>query len=207
MASHKFREGLFPIKRDFYQMISNQVIATTNGVAQLQKWLTSRSVEDYKLLFSQADEADRIRFNMENNLIEAFSTPFDRQDIYSLSVAMARIVEYVKSTLQEMDVFAVSADSTILDMVEQLHSGTDELVEGVKLLKEEPLKSQIQIVKIRQVQLAIDEQYRAGLAELFHSTDVMYAMKYREVYHHIKEAADHLGYTTDVLHKIVVRMI
>ena len=45
------------------------------------------------------------------------------------------------------------------------------------------------------------------MVELFKSTDLMYAMKYREVYHHIKDAAVHLGYTTDVLHRIVVRVI
>jgi len=207
MAGHNFWEELFPVQRDFYQMISNQAIATTNGVKKLHNWLASRSTEDYQLLFSQAAEADRIRFNMEDNLIAAFATPFDRQDIYSLSIEMARIVEYAKSTLQEMEAFAVLADPVILNMVQQLNMGTDMLVKAMAGLKEDPLKSRIQIMNIRKVQFAIQDQYRAGMVELFHSTDIMYAMKYREVYHHIKDAAIHLGYTTDVLHKIVVRVI
>jgi len=207
MAKHNFFEGLFPVKRDFYKMISDQAIATTGGIKKLYNWLNSRSEEDYKLLFSQAAEVDRIRFDMEKNLIEAFMTPFDRQDIYSLSVEMARIFEYAKSTLQELDAFGVSADSTILKMVQQLNVGTDQLAEAMGLLKEDTLKSQIQIVNIRKVQLIIEEDYRAGMVELFRSTDLMYAMKCREVYHHVKDAAVHLGYTTDVLHRIVVRVI
>jgi len=207
MASHNFWERLFPLKRDFYRMISDQAAATTNGVKKLHNWLSSRSEEDYQLLFSQVAEADRIRFNMQNNLIEAFSTPFDRQDIYSLSVEMARIVEYAKSTLQEIDAFAVSTDPTILNMVQQLNRGTDKLAEALEGLKEDPLKSKKQIIDIRKVQLTIQDQYRTGMVELFKSTDLMHAMKYREVYHHIKDAAIHLGYTTDALHKIVVRVI
>ena len=56
---------------------------------------------------------------MEDNLIEAFATPFDRQDIYSLSVEMDRIVEYAKSTLTEMEAFEVVEDSIIHNMVQQ----------------------------------------------------------------------------------------
>ena len=177
MASHNFLEGFFPVKRDFYRMISDQAKATTNGIKKLHNWLNSRSEEDYKLLFSQADEANRIRFNMEHNLIEAFSTPFDRQDIYSLSVEMARIFEYAKSTLQEMDAFAVSADLTILNMVQQLNVGTDQLAEAMGLLREEPLNSQVQMVNIRKVQLTIEEESRAGRVGLFKSEDLIYAMK------------------------------
>jgi len=207
MANHNFWEGFFPVQRDFYKMISDQAIATTNGVKKLQEWLISRSEEDYKLLFSQVIEADRIRFHMQDNLIEAFSTPFDRQDIYSLSVEMARILEYAKSTLQEMEAFAVDTDSTILHMVEQLHIGTDKLAEAIGGFKEDPLLSKIQIIDIRKVQVTIQNDYRVGMVGLFKGTDIMYAMRYREVYHHIKDAAIHLGYTTDVLHKIVVRVI
>ena len=207
MASHNFWEKFFPVKRDFYRMISDQATATSDGVQKLYDWLNSRSDEDYKLLFSQVAEADRIRFNMQDNLIEAFSTPFDRQDIYSLSVEMARIFEYTKSTLQEMEAFAVFADPTILNMVQQLNIGTDKLAEAIEGLKEDPLMPKIQIIDIRRAQLAIQDQYRVGMVELFKGTDIMNAMKYREVYHHIKDAAIHLGYTTDALHKIVVRVI
>ncbi len=207
MAIHDFWEGLFPVKHDFYRMISDQATATTRGVKKLHNWLDSRSAEDYQLLFSQADEADKIRFNMESNLIKAFSTPFDRQDIYSLSVEMARIFEYAKSTLTEMEAFAVRTDPTILNMVQQLNVGTDQFAAAMGLLKESPLESQSNMVNIRKAQLTIETEYQAGMVALFRSTDLMQAMKYREVYHHIKDAAVHLGYTTDVLHRIVVRVI
>lgn len=207
MAGHSFWEGLFPINRDFYKMISDQAEATRDGVEKLHQWLQSRSDEDYQKLFEQAAEADQIRFAMEDQLIEAFATPFDRQDIYSLSIEMARIIEDAKTTLYEMEAFAVESDAVILKMVEQLHAGTRTLAEAIKELKEDPLQAKGQIVIIRKAQRAIEEQYRIGMGELFRGADSMYAMKYREVYHHIKDAAVHLGYTTNVLHKIVVRVI
>lgn len=144
---------------------------------------------------------------MEDNLIEAFATPFDRQDIYSLSVEMDKVVEYAKSTLTSMKAFEVSEDSTILNMIQQLKVGMDQLVEAIHLLKENPRKSQTHIGKIRSVEFAIEEEYRAGMVALFNHSDPMHALKYREVYHHIKDAGVYLGYTTDVLHKIIVRVV
>lgn len=207
MANNTFWERLFPVKYDFYGMISEQAKATTNGVKTLCNWITSREEADHQLLFQRAQTADKIRFDMEHKLIEAFVTPFDRQDIYSLSIEMDRIFAYAKSTLLEMEAFAVLADKTIIEMVQQLSLGTDLLAAAIDLLKEEPLQSQNHIGEIRKVQQTIEDNYRVGMVELFNGVDLIHAMKYREVYHHIKDAATHLGYTTDVLHKIVVRII
>jgi uncharacterized protein Yka (UPF0111/DUF47 family) len=202
-----FWEKLFPVKRDFYKMLSDQAQATSDGIAILYNWLHSRSAEDYQLLFQQAGVADKIRFHMEGELIEAFATPFDRQDIYSLSVEMDRIMYFAESTLMEMEDFDVRTDVHINDMVLKLRRGITELATAVTLLKTEPIKAKIHVENIRQVELAIDNIYRLGMKELFQSQDPIYIIKYREVYHHIKDAAVHLGYTTDVLHKIVVRVV
>ncbi|AIF52732.1 DUF47 domain-containing protein [Pelosinus sp. UFO1] len=206
MAKNNFWERLFPVKWDFNKMLHDQALVTCSGMKSLEKWISSRSKEDYQLVFREADRADGIRFTMENNLVEAFVTPFDRQDIYSLSVEMDRIVEYAKSTLEEMEAFEVFADSVIIKMVEQLYKGTEQLAEAIDLLKGDPIKSQTYIESIREVQLRVEADYRDGMVELFNRGDLMYAMKYREVYHHIKDAAIHLGYTTDILHKVIVRI-
>ena len=207
MANTNFWERLFPVKYDFHKMIKDQAEASTNVVGHLLNWLSSQSAEDYQLLLGEAAVADKCRFNMEDNLIEAFVTPFDRQDIYSLSVEMDRIVEYAISTLKEMEAFKVAPNPIILSMIKQLKVGTDQLAETIDFLKEYPRKSQIQIRNIRIVQLTIEDECRAGMVELFNNPDLMYVFKIREVYHHIKDAGIHLGYTTDVLHKIVVRVV
>lgn len=207
MVKPNFWERLFPVERDFYKMIGDQAEASSNVVGYLSRWISSRSEEDYQLLLREAEAADRCRFTMEDHLIEAFATPFDRQDIYSLSVEMDRIVEYAKSTLTEMEAFEVVEDSIIHNMVQQLKVGIDQLAEAIHLLKEYPRKSKIKIGIIRKVQFTIEDEYRAGMVALFNSPDPMHALKYREVYHHIKDAEVYLGYTTDVLHKIIVRVV
>lgn len=207
MGKDNFWEKLFPVKYDFYRMIGRQAEVSAKVTACLDAWIHDHSGESYRQLLQEAETADQLRFAMESKLIEAFATPFDRQDIYSLSNDMAKIVEYVKSTLLEIEAFEVKTDSVIQTMLQQLTSGTNNLAEAIRLLKEDPLQGQLQIRTIRQVQQRIEDDYRAGMALLFKNPDPMLALKYREVYHHIKDAEVSLGYTADTLHRIIMRLV
>src|SRR4051794_38051835 len=121
-------DRLFPVKYDFYDMLNKQAQVNTLGIGMLYKWLVSRSDVDKDKLLQYADDVDEVRMEMESKLIEAFTTPFDRVDIYSISNEMDKIVEYAKSTLLSMEAFEVMSDATIIKMVEKLKDGTDYLL-------------------------------------------------------------------------------
>ncbi|HAG11048.1 MAG TPA: DUF47 domain-containing protein [Desulfotomaculum sp.] len=188
-------------------MINEQAAATGKIAGTLLDWLESRSQEDYQRLLERMREADQSRLDMEKHLIEAFATPFDRSEIYSISIQMSRIAIYAQSTLLEMESFSVAADTTIRHMVKNLLDGVEQLARTIYLLREDARRAEDQIGGIRQAQTLVEGYYRAGMRKLFEGQDLLRAMKYREVYHHIKDAATFLGYTTDVLHRIIVRLI
>jgi hypothetical protein len=61
------------------------------------------------------------------------------------------------------------------------------------------------IAGMRQEQSNVEKVYRRGMAELFAGNDPMLAMRTREVYRHLRDAAVAFGTTVDRYHKIVVR--
>jgi uncharacterized protein len=207
MGGINFFERFFPVKYDFYEMLNKQAELNSLGVNGLYKWLSSKLELDRSELLRYVNEADEVRMDMENKLIDAFITPFDRADIYSISVAMDKIIESAKSTLQSMETFEVNSDDIITRMVEKLKEGSDLLFESVKNLKNNPHKSQENISTLRSIHVEVETLYRSGLAFLFKCEDPMHAIKYREVYHHIKDASLNLEYSVDIFHKIVVRRI
>jgi len=93
MDKRNILDRFFPVKYDFYGMLNKQAEINMLGVDRLHKWLTSRSKEEREELLRYVKEADEVRLNMESKLIEAFITPFDREDIYSISVEMDRVIE------------------------------------------------------------------------------------------------------------------
>ena len=199
--------GFFLTKYDFYEMLTKQAEINAFGVDMLYKWMCSGSDEEKQKLLTYVNEADESRMNMESKLIGAFSTPFDRADIYSISVSMDKIIEYTKSTLLSMETFEVTSDDTIISMVGKLKEGMDFLLESITILKNNPIKSQENIIKMRATHTEIEQLYREGMSIVFKTGDPMNAIKHREVYHHIKDASLNLEDTVDIFHRIVVRLI
>ncbi len=207
MDKRNILDRFFPVKYNFYEMLNEQANLNMLGIDTLHKWLSSRSNEEKEKLMSYVKEANEVRFNMERNLVEAFITPFDREDIYSISVAMDRVIEYAKSTLESMEAFDVDPNDTIINMVEKLKEGSNFLFESLKILQSNPLKSQQNIIKMREAHIEVDRLYRDGMVTMFKGTDPMHALKLIEVYHHIKDASINLENTVDIFHRIVVRRI
>lgn len=202
-----FFERFFPVKYDFHAMLNKQAEINSLGVNALYKWLCNYSEVDKEDLYKYVTEVDDVRMELENKLIEAFVTPFDRSDIYSISVAMDKIIEYAKSTMESIVAFEVKPNESIIQMVKNLKDGTDLLHTSIESLKDEPYKSNENIPGIRATHVEVERIYRKELALLFKSNDSMHAIKQREVLHHIKDASLNLDYAVDIFHKIVVRRI
>ena len=200
-------DRLFPVKYDFYGMLNKQAELNMLGIDRLYKWLSSRGEKEKEELFRYVKEADEVRLDMESKLIEAFITPFDREDIYSISVEMDKVIEYSKSTLESMEAYEVEANDVITYMVKKIKEGTDYLYESLTMLESNPIKSQQNITKMRDTHVEIEKLYREGMTNLFKGNDSMHALKLREVYHHIKDASTNLEYTIDIFHRIIVRRV
>lgn len=200
-------DRLFPVKYDFYGMLNKQAELNMLGIDELYKWLSSRGEKEKEELFRYVIEADEVRLDMESKLIEAFVTPFDRKDIYSISVEMDKVIEFSKSTLESMEAYEVEANDTIINMVKKIKEGTEYLYESLTILESNPIKSQQNITKMRNTHVEVEKLYREGMAYIFKGNDSMHALKLREVYHHIKDASTNLEYTVDIFHRIIVRRV
>ncbi|MFT5872005.1 MAG: hypothetical protein ACI8WT_000932 [Clostridium sp.] len=207
MDKGSLMDRFFPDKYDFYEMLTKQAEINTFGVDMLHKWLSSDSDGEKQKLILYVKEADEARMSMESKLIEAITTPFDRTDIYSFSIAMDKIIKYTMSTLLSMETFEVAPDDTITFMVGKLKEGMDFLLESIDILKNNPIKSQENIIKMRATHTDVERLYRDGMTIIFKTNDPMKAMKYREVYHHIKDASLNFEDAVDIFHRIVVRLI
>jgi Phosphate transport regulator (distant homolog of PhoU) len=200
-------DRLFPVKYDFYGMLNKQAELNMLGIDKLYKWLSSRGEKEKEELFRYVKEADEVRLDMESKLIEAFVTPFDREDIYSISVEMDKVIEFSKSTLESMEAYEVEANDMIINMVKKIKEGTEYLYESLTILESNPIKSQQNITKMRNTHVEVEKLYREGMAYIFKGNDSMHALKLREVYHHIKDASTNLEYTVDIFHRIIVRRV
>lgn len=188
-------------------MLRTQAELTAQGVKTLLDWLLEPSTENYDLLLRLAGDADRVRMELEEKLYEAFVTPFDRQELYYISVQMDRIIEYAKSTLLSIVEYQVEPRENFIKMARALSDGTCIFSKAmISILDNKPIESQTQITEIRKAHAETEKCYRKGMSELFQTADAMEALKHHEIYSQLQDAAFYLGSTVDIFHRIVVRV-
>jgi uncharacterized protein Yka (UPF0111/DUF47 family) len=192
---------IFPPRYDFHGMLFAQAEKNRDGVRALTDWLklNDLSVPPEELARIE-HEADDMRHDMERFLLEAFSTPFDRQDIYSISRQMDYTLNACLSTAIEMRAFGVHPDEAALSMALSLQQGAEQVKEAIGVMADGMIKD------MRRSEREIEVLYVTTLAMVFESEAPLEAIKKREVYHHLKDAGRTLSVTIDILHRIIVEL-
>lgn len=195
---------LFPREYDFYAMLEAQADRTVAGVRLFSVWLETTTPGNPVNLQEIESEVDRMRHDMEERLISSFSTPFDRQDIYSISRQMDYILNFSLETAKEMYAFGVPPDPYIRAMAAFLLSGTECIARGVHALDEDKAEVEREIRHARDAYNALEDRYILGMAVLLKTDDAMQAIRTREIYHHLRDAGRAMRNTLDILHNAVI---
>jgi len=195
---------IFPREYDFESMLSHQSEMTVSGVKAFIVWLETRPLSDPHELQRIETEVDIMRKDLEEKLIKSFSTPFDRQDIFSISRQMDYILNFSNETVKEMYAFGVQPDPSILAMARYLLSGTECISRGIRDITSDKTAVEAEIRHARDAYHRIEEVYIAGMTELLKTTDAMNALRTREIYHHLRDAGRAMRDTLDILHNAVI---
>jgi uncharacterized protein Yka (UPF0111/DUF47 family) len=200
-------DKLFPPKHDFYKMLQDQADETVIAVKALVDWLKVGDLSHPESLIQIEQHADDIRHQMEAVLVESFSTPFDRQDIYSISRQMDYVINWSLSTALEMRAFKIKPDAAMLAMAEALLGGARLMSEAIRIMQSEPARASTYVPLMRKAERDIDETYVRALAQAFEEKDLRIPLKKREIYHHLRDAGRNLVATVDTLHRIIVGIL
>jgi uncharacterized protein Yka (UPF0111/DUF47 family) len=194
----------FPREYDFESMLADQSEMTVFGVQLFVKWLETHPQSSSDELERMETEVDTLRHDLEEKLIQSFSTPFDRQDIFSISRQMDYILNFCNETVKEMSAFGVQCDQPILDMAKYLLSGTQCISRGIKNLTSDKNAVEEEIRHARNAYHMMEKLYISGMTELLKTNDAMRALRTREIYHHLRDAGRAMRDTIDTMHNSVI---
>jgi uncharacterized protein len=197
---------LLPKKIDFYGLLSEQAHKTQEGMEALHQYMRSgdkRYAEQVSEIEKAADLRRRI---LLDELDKTFITPFEREDIYTLSRAIDDIIDYGESTLKEMAVFEISPTDELNEMVYIILELTKAICSAVDHLGNDRIISSKNAVKAKALENEIENLYRHSLTKLFDNENIKYVLKMREIYRHISNCADKGDLAADVIGHIIIKM-
>ena len=155
-------------------------------------------------------EADEVRRILLSELNRTFVTPLDREDISALSRAIDDIMDYAWSTVQEMELFNVSATPHQQRIVSLLQDAAREIHLAMMRLKDHPEVASEHAQRAKALENRVETIYREALADMFDGPAgpkrVINILKMREVYRHLSNAADRGDAAANIITDIVVKM-
>ncbi len=193
----------------FIKLIHDQAAYTLEGLEALKSYMTEDTSAAARLTTAekQADEARRI---LICELNKTFITPFDREDIFSLSRTIDDVLDYAYSTVTEMEVLKVRPTPFMVRIASLLRDAAYELLMAVDRLEQHPEVANEHAQRAKTLENRVEDVYREALADLFSGAEdikhVMKMLKSREVYRHLSNAADRGDEAANVIADIVVKI-
>ncbi len=193
----------------FIKLIHDQAAFTLEGMDALKAYMAEdlSAAERLTTAEKQADEARRI---LICELNKTFITPFDREDIFSLSRTIDDVLDYAYSTVTEMEVLKVKPTPFMLQIASLLRDAAYELLMAVDRLEQHPEVANEHAQRAKSLENRVEGVYREALADLFSGAEdikhVMKMLKSREVYRHLSNAADRGDEAANVVADIVVKI-
>lgn len=195
----------------FLELLSRQAEYTVQGMEALKQYMQKPDAALADKVSKIESEADEVRRILIDELNKTFVTPFDREDIFALSLTIDDILDYAESTVDEMAMFQVAPNSYLERIVSLLTDAATEIYRGVIRLTDHPNVANDHAVRAKALENRVESVYREALADLFHDPkdldDVMEILKLREIYRHLSNAADRGDQAANVIGDIVVKWL
>jgi len=197
-------------KEDQYFALFSQMTAKIMEAAGLLVELMSGSYDDIsatsKRIKSVEHECDEITHRISTKLNKSFVTPFDREDIYTLSVALDDVCDYIDATARAIvmyDVRQVDAHAKELAVIIQKLSVEIDAAVGM-LKKADGMKKHL--LEIQRLENDADEEYFKAMGALFkNSTDALVVIKLKELYEILENATDRCESVGNIIESIVLK--
>ena len=193
----------------FHKLIADQAAVTLDGLLLLCKYVEKRDPDVAQQLSDKEKEADEVRRILIDELNQTFVTPYDREDIFTLSRTIDDVLDYANSTVSEMEILNVQPTVYLQRIASLLKDAAYEIHEGVLRLKNNPRVAIDHAQRAKALENRVEAVYREALADLFNGPEslehVVQMLKMREVYRHLSNAADRGDEAANVIADIVVK--
>ena len=167
----------------------------------------SQNAEEYARRIKDVEHAcDQITHNITNKLNKSFITPFDREDIYTLSVALDDICDYIDAGARAIVMYDIREfNDPIRQFVEVIRGLASEINLAVSALKASNGMSK-HFVEIHRLENEADEIYFRAIKELFTRVDdPVSVIKLKEFYEILENATDRCESVANIIESIVLK--
>lgn len=122
MRKHWF----LPQNLDVLQTLTAQADITVAGAIAFASWASGDPSQEAQVRACE-HQADEVRRQLSQQLRQAFSTPVDQEDLFTLSERLDAVLNGLKNVVREADSYALEPDAAIAAMAAEILTGVQHL--------------------------------------------------------------------------------
>jgi predicted phosphate transport protein (TIGR00153 family) len=197
----------FSPKTDFYALLRMQSQKTLEGMGALSIWINEKSQAYCDQVIECEHQADQLVLDLDKKLVDSFITPFDREDIYDLSIRLDEVINAAKATVREVEALDISVDDYFArEMLLVLLEGTRCLNQSFIALNRNLNESAQQATFARKAENRASKLYRTAMRALFENDDFKKIEKTKELYKSLMLIAQRLDEVAAKLLHVIVKI-
>ena len=201
--------NFLPREEQYFDLFIQMTLYISSAARELKEMLADKNHDyaEYAQRIKGLEHAcDELTHNVSTRLNKSFITPFDREDIYTMSTALDDIVDLIDDAaraiiiydVHEITDYARAFADVIVRMAEQLQ----EIVATLQ----KPKNVTQRLVEIHRLENEGDDLYHAAIAELFReSHDPLTVLKWKEVYEKLEAAVDRCENVANIIESVIIK--
>lgn len=197
-------------REDAYFTLFSQMTAKMQEASNALVELTQGSSANFENVAKKIKDAehgcDAITHELTTKLNKSFITPFDREDIFALSVALDDVIDYIDAGARAILMYDIKEMSDHAKHLAKVIQGqTIEINSAVSMLSK-PNNMNQHIVEIHRLENEADDVYFRAIGELFHNTtDALTVIKWKELYEILENATDRCEGVANIIESIMLK--
>jgi len=201
--------SLLPREDEYFTLFSQVTEKIQEASTALVEMLhdDSANFEAHSKRIKDAEHAcDEITHTITTKLNKSFITPFDREDIFTLIVALDDVCDYVDAGARAIIMYAITEVSDhSKQLAKVIQSQAMEIHTAVSMLSKPDGLNQ-HIVEIHRLENEADDVYFRAIGELFNKTsDPLTVIKWKELYEILENATDRCERVANIIESIILK--
>jgi predicted phosphate transport protein (TIGR00153 family) len=201
--------NFLPKEEQYFDLFLQMTLYICDAARELKGMLADKDhnyLEYSRRIKGLEHACDELTHTISTKLNKSFITPFDREDIYTMSGALDDIVDLIDDAaraiidfdVQEIKSYAREFAGVIEKMAEQLR-------EIVSILRK-PKNVTQRLVEIHRLENEGDDIYHAAVRELFHQeNDPLTVLKWKEIYEKLEAAVDRCENVANIIESVIIK--
>jgi uncharacterized protein Yka (UPF0111/DUF47 family) len=199
------RGWLLPATPDILGLLRHQVALTAQGIEAFSSWAASGGdPQAAAAVHAYEHEADAAKLELRGALLEAFVTPLDPEDLYTLSRGIDWLLNHAKDAIGESEAMACPPDGATAAMAALLAEAIGHLDEAVCQIAKHGADAAAAADAAVKAERRLEKAYRAAMGALVEVDELRTVTARQELYRRCSRMGENV---VDVAERLIYAVL